>query len=123
VVSRITPPPDSVPDLPSLMTAYAVRNAALPLARGTAANRVEMIDLPSGPAGRATSVEDLDFQGRGTVRMAIMQTVVALPGTEDLLVISSATPNLGLTDAFFDVFDAVAGSLAFDVDTPFSRKD
>lgn len=51
--------------------------------------------------------------GRGTVRTALMHTVVPVPNSRDFLVVSSSTPNLSLVDAFFDVFDAISGTVRF----------
>jgi hypothetical protein len=83
-------------------------------ARGTPANRAEVIELPEvGPVGRVTQIEDVDYWGRGTVRTALMHTVVPVPHSRDFLVVSSSTPNIGLTDAFFDVFDAISGTVRF----------
>jgi hypothetical protein len=42
-----------------------------------------------------------------------MHTVVPVPHSRDFLVVSSSTPNIGLTDAFFDVFDAISGTVRF----------
>ncbi|MFE6178857.1 hypothetical protein [Streptomyces sp. NPDC056464] len=114
MVFRVSPPKDTEAALCDLLVAYAVRNAGLPHGRGTRANGAEFIELPlAGPAGRVTSVEDVDFYGRGWVRMAIMQTVVPIPGTRDFLVVASTTPNLTLRDEFFTVFDAIAETLFF----------
>ncbi|MGP4112114.1 hypothetical protein ACTWP5_14510 [Streptomyces sp. 4N509B] len=107
-------PEGTTPDLSELMLAYAVQGARNPLGQGTRARRNEIIELPHvGPAGRATSVEDIDFYGRGWARVAISQTVVPVPGTHSLLVVAGTTPNLTLVDAFFDMFDAIAGTLTF----------
>ncbi|MFK0044029.1 hypothetical protein ACIQU4_07960 [Streptomyces sp. NPDC090741] len=114
VVLRVNTPEDSSADLAELMIPVAMKNANNPLGRGTEANTAAVIDLPGvGPAGRVTVIEDLDYSGRGTVRTAIMHTVVPLPNTRDFLVISSATPNLSLLTEFFDVFDAISGTLRF----------
>ncbi|MFF1685690.1 MULTISPECIES: hypothetical protein [unclassified Streptomyces] len=114
LVMRVTPPEDSSTDLGELLIPVALKNADNPMGRGTRANRVEMIQIDEiGPAGRATSIEDIDYWGRGTVRTATMNTIVPVPHSRDFLVVSSLTPNLSLTEAFFDLFDAVAGTLRF----------
>jgi hypothetical protein len=115
MVLRVIPPEDASPKLSEMMISYALRNARNPLGRNTSGNQAEIIDLPhAGAAGRATSIEDVDFYGRGKVRMAIMQTVVPVPVSGDFLIIASATPNLNLMDEFFDVFDAIGGTLTFE---------
>ncbi|MFI1393700.1 hypothetical protein [Streptomyces sp. NPDC020681] len=119
MVLRVVPPPEEPPELVDLMLAYAVRNAKLPLGKNTPGNQTDMIDLPyAGPAGRVTSVEDIDFYGKGWVRMAMLQTVVPIPGTADFLVIAGSTPNLTLMEPFFEVFDAIAETLRFEPEEP-----
>lgn len=115
MVLRIISPDEDPPDLSQLMVSYAIRNAGLPLGKNTSANQADLIELPLvGPAGRVTSVEDIDFYGKGWARMAIMHTVVPVPESGDFLVIASSTPNVGLTDEFFEVFDAISGTLKFE---------
>ncbi|MFI1170335.1 hypothetical protein [Streptomyces melanogenes] len=114
LVMRVTPPEDSSTDLAELLIPVALKNADNPMGRGTRANRVEMVELSGvGAVGRATSIEDIDYWGRGTVRTATMHTVVPVPHSRDFLVISCLTPNLSLVDAFFDLFDAISGTLRF----------
>ncbi|MFF1360158.1 hypothetical protein [Streptomyces sp. NPDC058297] len=114
LVMRVTPPEGSSADLAELLIPVALKNADNPMGRGTRANRVEMIQIDEiGPVGRATAIEDIDYWGRGTVRTATMHTIVPVPHSRDFLVVSSLTPNLSLTEAFFDLFDAVAGTLRF----------
>ncbi|MFI1397989.1 hypothetical protein [Streptomyces sp. NPDC020681] len=116
MVLRFDLPEDAPADLTELMLAYAVRGARNPIGKGTRARQSEIIELPhAGPAGRATSVEDIDFYGRGRARVAIMQTIVPVPGTGSILVVAGTTPNLTLVDPFFDMFDAIASTLKFDV--------
>lgn len=114
VVLRVAPPEDSSTDLAELLIPVALKNSENPMGRGTRANKVEMVNLPElGAVGRATSIEDVDYWGNGTVRTALMHTIVPVPHSRDFMVVSSSTPNLGLVDAFFDLFDAISGTLRF----------
>ncbi|MFJ3233689.1 hypothetical protein [Streptomyces sp. NPDC086787] len=116
MVLRHDLPEGATPDLAELMLAFANHGAGNSLGKGTRARQTGVVELPhAGPAGRVTSVEDIDFYGRASIRVAIMQTIVPVPGTDSILVIAGTTPNLPLTDQFFDVFDAIAGTLKFDV--------
>jgi hypothetical protein len=113
-VHRLITPPDTDVDLPELMVAYAVRNARLPLSKSSPGT-ADIVDLPyAGSAGRVTYVEDVELYGKGWSRMAVMVTVVKVPGGDDLLVIASTTPNLRLVEAFYQVFGAIAATLRFD---------
>ncbi|MET7503092.1 hypothetical protein [Streptomyces microflavus] len=117
MVLRLAPPPDVVPDLSQLMLSYAVNNARNPLARksGGKGHRTDVIELPhAGTAGRVTYLEDVDFYGKGWARMAIMQTIVPVPETDEFIVIASTTPSLGLMDEFFGVFDAISNTFRFE---------
>ncbi|MEV7236291.1 hypothetical protein AB0N06_20535 [Streptomyces sp. NPDC051020] len=114
VVLRVMPPEDGPADLAELLAPVALENDKIALGRGTEANRVETRELPElGTVGRVTRIEDVGFAGGSVVRMATMHTVIPVPGSRGSLVVSSATPNLSLTTAFFDVFDAIAGSVRF----------
>jgi len=111
-VVRITLPDGFTPDLSELMVAYALRNAGLPLGKGTPAHRTELLSLEhAGPAGRATTIEDIELRPEQTLRMLIMQTLVPLPETNDLLIVASYTPNLDQSDAFLALFESIADSL------------
>jgi hypothetical protein len=114
VVLRVQAPEESSTDLSELLLPVAMKNAGNPLGRGTPANSVDVIELPEiGSVGRVTAIEDVDFQGKATVRNAMMHTIVPVPHSRDFLVISSTTPNLALVDEFFEVFDAISGTLRF----------
>lgn len=114
VVMRVLTPEDSTEDLQQLLVPVALKQAKNPLGQGTDANTVQSVDIPEvGPAGRVTSVEDLEFSAGNGVRMVLLHTVVPVPDSRDFLVISSATPNLSLSTEFFGVFDAIAGTLRF----------
>ncbi|MGW1000252.1 hypothetical protein [Streptomyces sp. NPDC002520] len=114
VVLRVPVPEGASTDLSELLLPVALKNADNPMGKGTRANKVDMLELPEvGTVGRATAIEDIDYWGRGTVRTALMHTIVPVPHSRDFVVISSSTPNLSLLDAFFDVFDAISGTLRF----------
>lgn len=114
VVARTTAPEGASTDLTELLVPVALRNAKNPLGRDAAASSTEIVTLShAGSAGRVTAVEDIDYYGRATVRTAVRHTVVPVPESRDFLVISSSTPNLGLMNEFFEVFDVISDSLAF----------
>lgn len=107
-------PEDEPTDLVQMMLSAGVHQNRTSVGRGTDANRVEIIELPEvGSAGRMTSVEDLDYFGKASVRTAMHQIVIPVPASRDLLVIASSTPNIGMLEAFFKVFDAIAATFRF----------
>lgn len=114
VVVRVLTPEDAVADLDQLLLPVALKQAKNPLGQGTDANTVATVDMSEvGGVGRVTSVEDVGFGAHGTVRMALLHTVVPVPNSRDFLVISSATPNLSLATEYFKVFDAISATLRF----------
>jgi hypothetical protein len=76
-------------------------------------SRVTTVDLPElGPCARQYGVEDVDLpDGAGWLRVVMMQTFVVLPGRNRVVVVSASSPVLPLADAWFDVFDAITGTL------------
>jgi hypothetical protein len=61
-------------------------------------------------------VEDVQVeQGDSrTIRMALTQTYVPIPGRPtEIVLISAASPVLDLADAFHDIFDAVTSTFRF----------
>ncbi|MFG3209130.1 hypothetical protein [Streptomyces tendae] len=84
---------------------------------GDAWREVTTVDLPeAGPAARTYGVEDVPVaQGDSrTLRVVLTQTYVPVPGTTDQVVlVSGASPVLDLAEAFHDIFDAVTGTFRF----------
>ncbi|MEU4165982.1 hypothetical protein AB0F46_03730 [Streptomyces sp. NPDC026665] len=84
---------------------------------GDAWRTVTTVDIPEvGPAARTFGVEDVPVaQGdTRTLRMVLTQTYIPVPGTTDQVVlVSGASPVLDLAEAFHDIFDAVTGTFRF----------
>ncbi|MFD9025460.1 hypothetical protein [Streptomyces parvulus] len=91
--------------------------AITPRREGDAWRKVTTVDIPDvGPAARTCGVEDVPVaQGDSrTLRMVLTQTYIPVPGTTDQVVlVSGASPVLDLAEAFHDVFDAVTGTFRF----------
>ncbi|MFJ6837483.1 hypothetical protein [Streptomyces sp. NPDC091209] len=84
---------------------------------GDAWRTVTTVDIPQvGVAARTFGVEDIPVaQGdTRTLRMVLTQTYIPVPGTTDQVVlVSGASPVLDLAEAFHDIFDAVTGTFRF----------
>ncbi|MFE1236606.1 hypothetical protein [Streptomyces tendae] len=84
---------------------------------GDAWRKVTTVDIPEvGPAARTYGVEDVPVApgDSRTLRMALTQTYIPVPGTTDRVVlVSGASPVLDLAEAFHDIFDAVTGTFRF----------
>ncbi|MFJ7237393.1 hypothetical protein ACIQWB_09640 [Streptomyces olivaceus] len=84
---------------------------------GDAWREVTTVDIPEvGPAARTYGVEDVPVApgDRRTLRMVLTQTYIPVPGTTDQVVlVSGASPVLDLAEAFHDIFDAVTGTFRF----------
>ncbi|MFJ5776553.1 hypothetical protein [Streptomyces sp. NPDC093094] len=84
---------------------------------GDAWRTVTTVEIPgAGTAARTYGVEDVPV-ARGdsrTLRMALTQTYIPVPGTTDqVLLVSGASPVLDLAEAFHDIFDAVTSTFRF----------
>ncbi|MFD4477452.1 hypothetical protein ACFWPU_15255 [Streptomyces sp. NPDC058471] len=84
---------------------------------GDAWRTVTTVEIPEvGMAARTVGVEDVPVaQGdTRTLRMALTQTYIPVPGTtEQVIIVSGASPVLDLSEAFHDIFDAVTGTFRF----------
>ncbi|MBF8169524.1 hypothetical protein IW294_01885 [Streptomyces olivaceus] len=84
---------------------------------GDAWREVTTVDIPEvGPTARTYGVEDVPVApgDRRTLRMVLTQTYIPVPGTTDQVVlVSGASPVLDLAEAFHDIFDAVTGTFRF----------
>ncbi|MEW2162924.1 hypothetical protein AB0912_07975 [Streptomyces sp. NPDC007084] len=88
-----------------------------PRREGDAWRTVTTVELPEvGLAARTFGVEDVPVaQGdTRTLRMVLTQTYIPVPGTtEQVVLVSGASPVLDLAEAFHDIFDAVTGTFRF----------
>ncbi|WP_436738302.1 hypothetical protein [Streptomyces sp. BBFR102] len=88
-----------------------------PRREGDAWRKVTTVGIPDvGPAARTYGVEDVPVaQGDSrTLRMVLTQTYIPVPGaTDQIVLVSGASPVLDLADAFHDIFDAVTGTFRF----------
>jgi hypothetical protein len=88
-----------------------------PRREGDAWRTVTTVDIPEvGTAARTFGVEDVPVaQGDSrTLRMVLTQTYIPVPGlTDQVVLVSGASPVLDLAEAFHDIFDAVTGTFRF----------
>jgi hypothetical protein len=78
----------------------------------------EVVELPAGAAVRLRRIGDsgpIDTTGTG-VPAAQTQYFVPVPGTEQILAITFATPNVNLRPQFEELFDSIAESLSWQRD-------
>ncbi|MDB1087111.1 hypothetical protein PJ985_05960 [Streptomyces sp. ACA25] len=114
MVLRVPLPEGESSDLASLLLPVAMRNSRNPLLRDMPGSRAEIVEHPQvGAVGRVTSLEDVDYYGQATIRTALLQTLIPVPDSDTVLVIASQTPNVGLMEPFFEVFDAIARTFRF----------
>ncbi|MER5442736.1 hypothetical protein [Streptomyces sp. NPDC002790] len=113
VVLRISVPEEQSEDLADLVMAAGVQLGTDAEGSGLPVGEVELVELPhAGAAGRISRIEDIEYHGK-RVPTAVRHTLVQVPNTHDYLVIASSTPNVDLTEQFYEVFDAIAESLRF----------
>ncbi|MEU9605581.1 hypothetical protein [Streptomyces sp. NPDC048057] len=77
--------------------------------------RFTTVELPGvGRVGRLTGVERGDLAHGVSYKMLVMHTVVPVPGSRRVLVITCHSPNLPLAEQLYDVFDAITGTFTFE---------
>jgi hypothetical protein len=88
-----------------------------PRREGDAWRKVSTVEIPEvGLCARTFGVEDVQVEQGDprTIRMALTQTYVPIPGRPtEIVLISGASPVLDLADAFHDIFDAVTSTFRF----------
>lgn len=80
---------------------------------------VETLDHPAGRCVRTSGVEDVELpDGSGWIRSVVMQTIIPVPDTEKVSMVTLSSPSLALAEEFLDLFDAVTGTFRFVTDEP-----
>jgi hypothetical protein len=74
---------------------------------------VQLRELGAGPAVRVRRRLEAPITDSGTVAVENLQYVVVLPDLIRLALLDFSTPTIGLADAFVELFDAIAGTLAW----------
>ena len=80
---------------------------------------VRIVDLPAGRAVRAQGVTSLSETPvtfgdvTGIPRVVSMQTIVPIPGGDDLLDVTLSSPQVWLPDEFLDLFEAITETLTW----------
>ncbi|MFC0109614.1 hypothetical protein [Kibdelosporangium aridum] len=63
-----------------------------------------------GTAGRVHGIQDVTMDGL-TMRCAVMHTVVKVPSSSQVLVVTGTSPNIAEADGLFELFDTITGTL------------
>ncbi|WP_422739163.1 hypothetical protein ACN263_07965 [Micromonospora sp. WMMD729] len=106
VVALVTPPANG--DILGALTAVAQPNRA----DGTW-RRVTTAAIPRiGTVGRVYGIQNV-VQDGVTIRCAVMHTVVPMPGSADVVVVTGSSPNLAEAEEIFELFGAITETLAF----------
>ncbi|PWR11034.1 hypothetical protein DKT68_07090 [Micromonospora acroterricola] len=73
--------------------------------------RVSTAQIPAiGTVGRVHGIQNVTQDG-ATMRCAVMHTVVPLPGTANVLVVTGSSPNLAEAEELFELFATIIGTL------------
>ncbi|MEU6196711.1 hypothetical protein [Streptomyces sp. NPDC047061] len=71
-----------------------------------------------GPVGRLVGIEESEIGGGVSYKVVVMHTVVPVPGSAKVLIITCFSPNLPVADQLYDLFDAITGTFAFGEQAP-----
>ncbi|MEU4470083.1 hypothetical protein [Micromonospora sp. NPDC023888] len=75
--------------------------------------RVGTAQIPGiGTVGRVHGIQNVTQDG-ATMRCAVMHTVVPLPGSSNVLVVTGSSPNLAEAEELFELFATITGTLTF----------
>ncbi|MFY1671602.1 hypothetical protein ACN27G_16745 [Plantactinospora sp. WMMB334] len=106
LVSVVTPP--ATGDIIGALTAVAQ-----PAHADGTWRRVSTVRIPAiGTVGRVHGIQIVTQDG-ATMRRAVMHTVVPLPGTVNVLVVTGSSPNLAEAEEIFELFDTITATLTF----------
>jgi hypothetical protein len=74
---------------------------------------VQLRELAAGPAIRVRRQLEAPIADAGTLAVENVQYVVVFPDLMQLALLDFSTPTIGLADAFVELFDAIAETLAW----------
>jgi hypothetical protein len=107
VVASATPPANG--DVVGALLAPAEETPAT----STTWHRIGTAELPGiGTAARVHGVHDVALDGE-TMRCVFMHTVVRIPASAGVLVVTGSSPNLAEADELFELFATVTATLRF----------
>ncbi|MEU9450818.1 hypothetical protein [Streptomyces sp. NPDC048277] len=72
----------------------------------------------TGPVGRLVGIEESEITDGVSYKLVVMHTVVPVPDSRRVLIITCFSPNLPVADQLYDLFDAITGTFAFGDQAP-----
>ncbi|MGV9311640.1 hypothetical protein ACWDR0_05540 [Streptomyces sp. NPDC003691] len=112
MIFRLTPPPGETFTAHELARQFSATGRR---GRGRGERRFSTVELPGiGPVGRLTGVEEADAANGVSHRVLVMHTIIPVPASRRVLIVTGYSPNLPLADQLYDVFDAITGTFSFE---------
>lgn len=76
---------------------------------------VSILQLEAGRAVRVRGLTTLTLEaGEESVQIVTMQTLLPIPGTDDILNVVLTSPHVNSIDPLLDLFDAISGTLTWE---------
>ncbi|MFG3296861.1 hypothetical protein ACGF3G_49845 [Streptomyces sp. NPDC048179] len=72
----------------------------------------------TGPVGRLVGIEESEIADGVSYKLVVMHTVVPVPDSKRVLIITCFSPNIPVADQLYDLFDAITGTFAFGDQAP-----
>ncbi|MFG2939413.1 hypothetical protein [Streptomyces sp. NPDC048282] len=116
MVFSLTPPPGEDFSAQGLAKQFSASGARK--GEGTARTFTTETLPQVGPVGRIVGVEESEIGGGVSYKVVVMHTVVPVPGSRNVLIITCFSPNLPVADQLYDLFDAITGTFAFGEPAP-----
>ncbi|MFE3093030.1 hypothetical protein ACFXG1_04305 [Streptomyces sp. NPDC059248] len=118
MIFRLTPPPGetlTAQELARQFSATGRRGRSRGRGRSPGDRRFTTVDLPGiGPVGRLTGIEEADAAHGVSYKIVVMHTIVPVPGSRQVLIITGYSPNLPVAEQLYDVFDAITDTFSFE---------
>jgi hypothetical protein len=106
-----------LPD-PALNTVEAIAaqlTASAPAAGSADRREVQILELAAGRAVRVRAVTTLTSSERdGALPIVSMQTLIPVPGADDVLNVVLTSPQVDFADGLFDLFDAISSTFSWE---------
>ncbi|MFF4252697.1 hypothetical protein ACFY1L_15950 [Streptomyces sp. NPDC001663] len=116
LVFSITPPPGEDFSAHGLAKQFSATGDR----RGQGTTRTFTTETLPGPGqvGRLVGIEESEVAAGVSYKLVVMHTVVPVPDSRRVLIITCFSPNIPLADQLYDLFDAITSTFAFGEEAP-----
>ncbi|WP_405868579.1 MULTISPECIES: hypothetical protein [unclassified Streptomyces] len=116
LIFSITPPPGEDFSAHGLAKQFSATGES----RGEGTTRTFTTEtLPgAGQVGRLVGIEESEVAAGVSYKLVVMHTVVPVPDSRRVLIVTCFSPNIPVADQLYDLFDAITSTFAFGEEAP-----